>query len=75
MCEDFKAFQNYSSKDGGLYAYQSKLVWCIVGPLRNFGQKNSVECNRVAMKDASTSKLLRYHFLIENADKDMSIEQ
>ena len=27
------------------------------------------------MKDASTSKLLRHHFLIENASKDKTIEQ
>ena len=27
------------------------------------------------MKDASTNKLARHHFLIENASKDMSIEQ
>ena len=27
------------------------------------------------MKDASTGKLSRHHFLIENASKDMSIEQ
>ena len=27
------------------------------------------------MRDASTNKLARHHFLIENASKDMSIEQ
>ena len=27
------------------------------------------------MKDASTGKLSRHHFLIENASKDISIEQ
>ena len=27
------------------------------------------------MKDVSTGKLSRHHFLIENASKDMSIEQ
>ena len=27
------------------------------------------------MKDASTGKLSRHHFLIENASKDMSIDQ
>ena len=27
------------------------------------------------MKDASTNKLARHHFLIENASKDISIEQ
>ena len=62
-----------SSKDGGPYAYQSKLGWCIVGPIQNFGHQNSLKFNRVAVKDAPTSKLSRYHFLIADASKDMSI--
>ena len=64
-----------SSKDGGPYAYQSKLSWCIVGPIQNFGHQNSLKFNRVAVKDAPTSKLSRYHFPIADASKDMSIEQ
>ena len=63
------------SKDGGPYAYQTKLGWCIVGPIQNVGHQNSLKCNRVAVKDASSGKLSRHHFLIENASKDMSIEQ
>ena len=63
------------SKDGGPYAYQTKLGWCIVGPIQNVGHQNSLKCNRGAVKDASSGKLSRHHFLIENASKDMSIEQ
>ena len=63
------------SKDGGPYAYQTKLGWCIVGPIQSVGHQNSLKCNRVAVKDASAVKLSRHHFLIENASKDMSIEQ
>ena len=63
------------SKDGGPYAYQTKLGWCIVGPIQNVGHQNSLKYNRVAVKDASNGKLSRHHFLIENASKDMSIEQ
>ena len=62
-------------KDGGPCAYQTKLGWCIVGPIQNVGHQNSLKCNRVPVKDASTGKLSRHHFLIENASKDMSIEQ
>ena len=64
-----------ASKDGGPQAYQTKLGWCIVGPIQNVGCQNSLKCKRVAVKDASTGKLSRHHFLIENASKDMSIEQ
>ena len=61
------------SNDGGPYTYQTKLGWCIVGPIQNAGHQNSPKCNRVAVKDASTGKLARHHFLIENAGKDMSM--
>ena len=63
------------SKDDGPYAYQAKLAWCIVGPIQNAGHQNSLKWNRVAVKDASTGKLARHHFLIGKAGKDRSIEQ
>ena len=30
------------SKDGGPYAYQTKLGWCIVGPMQNVEHQNSL---------------------------------
>ena len=62
------------SKDGVPYAYQTKLGWRIVEPIQNDGHQNLVKCNRVLVKEASTSKLAKDRFHIENADKDMSIE-
>ena len=49
---------------GGPYAYQLKLGWCIIGPIQNVGHQNSLKCNSVAVKDASTGKLSRHHFLM-----------
>ena len=63
------------SRDGGPYACQTNFGWYIVGPIQNAGHQNPLRCNRVEVKDASTGKLSRYHFLIENASKDISIEQ
>ena len=63
------------SKDGGPYPYQTKLGWCIVRLIQNVRHQNSLKCNRVAVKDASTGKVSRHHFLIENAGKNMSMEQ
>ena len=54
---------------------KQNLVECVVGPIQNVGHQNSLKCNRVAVQDASTDKLSRHHFLIENASKEMSIEQ
>ena len=39
-----------SSVDGGPYTHQTKLVWCIAGPLINMVGKNSIVCNQVAMR-------------------------
>ena len=63
------------SKNGGSYAYQTKLGWCIVRPIQNAGHQSLCKCNRVAVKKASTGKLARDNFFIENSGKDMSIEQ
>lgn len=52
-------------KDGGHYAYQTKLVWCIVRLIQNAGYENSLKCSRVAVKNGSTDKLTKHHFLIE----------
>ena len=65
----------FPSKDGGPYGYQTKLGWCIVGPIQNDGYQNSLKCNSVAVKDESTGKLARHHFFIQNAGKDMSVKQ
>ena len=50
------------SKDGGPYAYQTILGWCIVGPIQNVGHQNPLKCNRVAVKDASTGKIIKASF-------------
>ena len=62
-------------KDGGPNGYQTKLGWCIAGSTQNVGHQNSLKCSRVAVKDASTGKLARDHFLTDNVDKDMSTKQ
>ena len=60
-------------KDDGPYAYQTKLGCFIAGPIQNAGHQNLLKCKRVAVKDVSTGKLKRHHFLIENAGKDIDM--
>ena len=50
-------------QDGGLYAYKTKLGWCIVGPIVSTKNKEALSCNRIAVKDAITGKLLSHHFV------------
>ena len=71
----FEPLKVVPSKDGGTYSYPTKPGWCICGPIQNVGHQNSLKFNRAVVKDASTGKLSRHHFLIENASKDMNIEQ
>ena len=71
----FEPLKIIPRKDGGPYAYPTKLGWCICGPIQNIGHQNSLNFNRVVVKDGSTGKLSRHHFLIGNASKNMSIEQ
>ena len=68
-------FKIILSKDGGRYTYQTRIACYFVGPIQNAANKNSLKCNRVAVKDVSTGKLARHHFLIKNTGKDLSIEQ
>ena len=63
------------SKDGGRYVYQTKLGWCITGPIQKTGHQNSLKCNIVSVNDVPTGKLARRHFHIENAGKDMSVKR
>ena len=52
-----------ASQDGGSYAYKTKLVWCIGGPIVSNKNGEALSCNRIAVKDAITRKSLSYHFV------------
>ena len=52
-----------ASNTGGPYTYQTRLVWCIVGPISNMVGKDSIGCHRIAVEDTislhTTNLLLR----------------
>ena len=52
-----------ASQDRGPYAYKTKLGWCIVGPIVNNKSGEVLKCNRIAVKDPITGKLLSHHFV------------
>ena len=64
------------SEAGGPYAYKTKLGWCIVGPIAqgNSG-KETMTCNRIAVKEINSSNLANYHFQIKKEVKDVGIEE
>ena len=53
------------SQDGGPYAYKTRLGWCVVGPINCATKDCSPSCNRVAVKDVSSSKLGSHHFTVQ----------
>ena len=55
--------QVIATESGGPYAFRTRLGWCIVGPIMNGNNKDSISCRRVAVRDASTSQVALHHFL------------
>ena len=64
-----------ASNTGGPYTYQTRLVWCIVGPISNMVGKDSIGCHRIAVQDAVSSKIADYQFVVEEFMKDISLEE
>ena len=71
----FEPLKVISSEDGGPYAYQTRLGWCIVGPVFNMVGKKPIGCNRVAEIDATSSNISSHHFVMEEAMKEVSLEE
>ena len=67
--------QVIASESGGPYAYRTGLGWCIVGPIMNGDNKDSISCHWVAVRDASTSQVESHHFGIKDSIKDITIEE
>ena len=63
------------SKNGGPYAFQTLLGWCIVGPVGAGGNDASVACNRVAVQDLTSKAIAPHYFPTETEIKDIGIEQ
>ena len=63
------------SVDDDPYAYQTRLGWCIVGPILNMVDKRSVACNRAAVIDTTSSNISSHHFVMEETMKEVSLEE
>ena len=49
--------QIIATESSGSYAYRTTLGWCIVGPIMNGDNKDSISCHPVAVRDVSTSQV------------------
>ena len=63
------------SEGGGPYAYKTRLSLCVVRPINCISKGIATSCNRVAVRDVSSSKLASHHFAMEKSVKDVSLEE
>ena len=57
------------SRDGGPYAFKTRLGWCVVGPV-NRTKKNKASCNQVAVNQADTKEVGRHFFEFKKEVKE-----
>ena len=58
--------QVIASRDGRPYAMKTVLGWCIVGPIARINSRNgSLTCNRIAVREAGSSKIADHYFAVE----------
>ena len=73
--KDLEPLKVILSNNGGPYAYQTHLGWCIVGPISNMVGKDSVGCHRIAAQGAISSKIADHQFVIEESMKEITLEE
>ena len=66
-----------ASQDGRPYAYKTKLGWCIVDPIVSNKNGEALRCNKIAVKDTFSGKLLSHHFVKDPGYKmrDIGVEE
>ena len=57
------------SRNGGPYAFKTRLGWCVVGPV-NKTKRNKVSCNQIAMNQADTKEVGRHIFQVKKEVKE-----
>ena len=62
-------------QDKGPFAYKTLLGWCVVGPLTKTGISRSISSNGIAVRDAATSKVSRYHFRFTHEVQNVSAKK
>ena len=60
------------SRNEGPYAFKTRLGWCIVGPVSQ-NNKNTVSCNRIAVRQADTKQVGTHFFQVGNHVHDNEV--
>ena len=62
------------SCDNGPYAFQTRLGWCIVGPV-NRGNRKGISCSCISVKMADTNDTGRHHFQVKTGVRETGIKE
>ena len=65
----FEPMELISSRNGGPYAYRTKLGWCIVGLITTRRNDVSVRCHKIAVKDVASGKIAPHYFVLDDEPK------
>ena len=58
----------------GPYAFQTRLGWCIVGPV-NWSNRKGTSCSRISVKMAKTNCIGRHHFQVKTDVRETGIKE
>ena len=64
--------QVISSKDGGPYAYKTKLGWCVMGPIHDVSS-SKLTCNKIAVRNIADQSIATHYFCVPQEAKDQSL--
>ena len=62
------------SCDNGPYAFQTRLGWCIVGPV-NGGNRKGISCSPISVKMADTNGTGKHHFQVKTDVRETGIKE
>ena len=62
------------SRNGGPYAFKTRLGWCVVGPV-NRTKGNKVSCNQIAVNQADTKEVGRHFFQFKKEVKENDLPE
>ena len=62
-----------SGQGDGRYAFNTKLGWCVVGPISDGSYQNRFHCNRILVEDHAIGKIATHHFAIPKCVREDGI--
>ena len=62
------------SRNGGPYAFRTRLGWCVVGPVNNSNNRR-ISCNRITVKQADSNEVGMHYFQSNMEVKEQNVPE